>query len=262
MAADAPALAARLQAYVPPGLLALSYHAAPAQGLPTIVHANPSLITVSAWGFRPAWSDWRDVPPVIHARAETVASKPYVRQAFQTKRCPVLADGFDAWQRTGKGKVPYRIALQTGEPLACAGIWSMGQEGQRRPWSRCAILTTEANRLVAPIHNRMPVLLPPDDEATWLNPEATPAQAQACLKPFPVHVRRLAAVSPKVNAPTHNSPELLQRVETPAGARREQETAAEAGLLFPDPAPVSHRLNCGVASHASSISMIGGSCSR
>src|SRR5262249_27824320 len=124
IAADAQALAARLQAYVPPGLLAPSSNAAPAQGLPTLVHAHPSLITVSAWGFRPAWSDWRDVPPVIHARAETVASKPYVRQAFQTKRCPVLADGFDAWQRTGKGKVPYRIALQTGEPFACAGIWS------------------------------------------------------------------------------------------------------------------------------------------
>src|SRR5262249_8164340 len=79
MAADAPALAARLQAYVPPGLLAPSSNAAPAQGLPTLVHAHPSLITVSAWGFRPAWSDWRDVPPVIHARAETVASKPDVR---------------------------------------------------------------------------------------------------------------------------------------------------------------------------------------
>ena len=114
----------------------------------------------------------------------------------------------------------------------------MGQDGQRRPWSSFAILTTEANRLVAQIHNRMPVILHPDDEATWLNPEATPAQAQACLKPFPAHLLRIAAVSPKVNSPTNNSPELLQRVEMPEGTLREQETAAEAGLLFPDPAPV------------------------
>ena len=238
MAADAPALAARLQAYVPPGLLAPSYHAAPAQGLPTLVQAHPSLITVSAWGFRPAGSDWRDVPPVINARAETVASTPDVRQAFQTKRCLVLADGFSAWQRTGKGQVPYRIALQTGEPFAVAGLWSMGQEGPRRPWSRCAILTTEANRLVAPLHNRMPVILHPEAEATWLNPEATPAQAQACLKPLPAHLLRIAAVSPKVNSPANNSPELLQRVDMPESALREQETAAEAGLLVPDPAPV------------------------
>jgi putative SOS response-associated peptidase YedK len=99
-------------------------------------------------------------------------------------------------------------------------------------------LTTEANRLVAPIHNRMPVILHPDDEAIWLNPEATPAQAQACLKPFPAHLLRIAAVSPKVNSPANNSPELLQRVDMPESALREQETAAEAGLLFPEPTPV------------------------
>ena len=107
-----------------------------------------------------------------------------------------------------------------------------------RPWSTFAILTTEANRLVAQIHNRMPVILHPEDEATWLNPEATPAQAEACLKPFPAHLLRMTAVSSKVNSPASNSPELLQRVDTPAGAPHAQETAAETGLLFPDPAPV------------------------
>ena len=73
----------------------------------------------------------------------------------------------------------------------------MGQDGQRRPWSSFAIITTEANPLVAQIHNRMPVILSPEDEATWLNPEATPAQAQACLKPFPAHLLRIAAASPR-----------------------------------------------------------------
>ena len=146
IAADAKALEARFHAYAPPGLLAPSYNAAPSQGLPTILNANTYVITVSVWGFRPEWADWRDVTPVINARAETVASKPYFRQAFQTKRCLVLADGFYEWQRTGKGKVPYRIALKTGEPFAFAGIWSMGQDGQRRPWSSFAIITTEANR--------------------------------------------------------------------------------------------------------------------
>jgi putative SOS response-associated peptidase YedK len=236
--ADAKALEARFQAYVPPSLLAPSYNAAPAQGLPTILNANPYLITVSAWGFRPEGTGWRDVTPVINARAETVASQPYFRQAFRTKRCLVLADSFYEWRRTGKGKVPYRIALKTGEPFAFAGIWSMGQDGQRRPWSTFAILTTEANRLVAQIHNRMPVILHPEDEAMWLNPEASPAQAQACLKPFPAYLLRLAAVSPKVNSPANNSPELLQQVDIHTGARRAQETAVEAGLLFPDPAPV------------------------
>jgi putative SOS response-associated peptidase YedK len=239
LSTDAAALAARFQAYVPPGLVAPTYNAAPAQGLPTILNANPYIITVSIWGFRPEWADWRDVMPVMNARAETVASKPFFRQAFRTKRCLVLADGFYEWQRTEQGKLPYRIALKTGEPFAFAGIWSLGYDGQRRPRSTFAILTTAANRLVAQIHHRMPVILYPEAEATWLNPEASPAQAQACLKPFPVHLLRLTAVSPKVNSPTYNAPDLLHRVThaRPAGALREQETAAEAGLLFPDPSP-------------------------
>jgi putative SOS response-associated peptidase YedK len=235
---DAAALEARFDAYVPRGLLAPSYNAAPAQGLPTILNANPYIITVSAWGFRPGWADWRDVTPVINARAETVASKPSFRQAFRTKRCLVLADGFYEWQRTGKSKVPYRIALKTGEPFAFAGIWSLGRDGQGRPWSTFAILTTEANPLVAQIHHRMPVILHSEKEATWLNSEATPAQAQACLKPFPAHLLCLTPVSPKVNSPVSNSPELLRRVDTPGGAPHAQETAAETGLLFPDPAPI------------------------
>ena len=95
-----------------------------------------------------------------------------------------------------------------------------------------------ANRLVAQIHHRMPVILHPEKEATWLNPEATPAQAQACLHPFPAHLLRLTPVSPKVNSPASSSPDLLQCVDTPAGAPHAHETAAEPGLLFPDPAPV------------------------
>jgi putative SOS response-associated peptidase YedK len=238
--ADAAALEARFHAYVPPRLLVPSYNAAPSQGLPTILNVNPYVITVSAWGFRPEWADWRDVTPVINARAETVATKPFFQQAFQTKRCLVLADGFYEWKRTGKGKVPYRISLKTGKPFAFAGLWSLGQDAQRRPWSTFAILTTEANRLVAQIHNRMPVILQPQDEATWLNPEVSLAQAQACLKPFPAYLLRIAAVSPKVNSPVSNTPDLLQYVahDMPMGASHGQEEAAGAGLLFPDPAPV------------------------
>ena len=143
--------------------------------------------------FRPEWADdWRDVTPLIHARAETVALKPFFRQAFRTKRCLVLADGFYEWQRTGKGKVPYRITLKTDEPFAFAGIWSLVHDAQRRPWSTFAIITTAANRPVAPIHHRMPVILHPQDEATWLNQETSPARAQACLKPFPAHLLRIS----------------------------------------------------------------------
>jgi putative SOS response-associated peptidase YedK len=103
-----------------------------------------------------------------------------------------------------------------------------------------AILPTAANRLVARLHDRMPVILHLEDEATWLHPETSPAQPWGCLKPFRAHLLPLMPVSPKVNAPASNAPGLLQRVthDRHAGALHEQATAAEAGLLFPDPAPV------------------------
>ena len=192
IAADAKALEARFHAYAP-GLLAPSYNAAPTQGLPTILNANTYVITVSVWGFRPEWADWRDVTPVINARAETVASKP-------TSGRPSRRSAAWCWRtalrmaadRQGQGAVSDR---PEDRRAVCAGIWSMGQDGRRR-LEQLAILTTEANPRRA-VHNRMPVILSPEDEATWLNPEATPAQAQACLKPFPAQLLRIAAVSPR-----------------------------------------------------------------
>src|SRR5262249_47447086 len=115
------ALAERFHATVGPEILTPTYNAAPSQALPAIFNTNPHEITVSAWGFIPEWADGRpDVKPLINARAETVATKPTFRQAFRTKRCLVVADGFYEWKRTGKSRVPYRIALKSGEPFAFA----------------------------------------------------------------------------------------------------------------------------------------------
>ena len=209
---DAAALEARFQAQGAVSMISPSYNAAPSQGLPTILSTNPHAITVSAWGFLPEWADGRqDVKPLINARSETASTKPFFRQAFRTKRCLVLADGFYEWKRTGQGKVPYRIALHTEEPFAFAGIWSTVHDAQGRPVTTFAILTTDANPLVAEVHNRMPVILHPQEEAGWLNPEISPEQAQAFLKPFPADLLSVYEVSPKVNAPANNTPDLLQR---------------------------------------------------
>jgi putative SOS response-associated peptidase YedK len=198
---------------VPASLLSPSYNAAPSQGLPAILSANPQSITLSRWGFLPEWADGRpDVKPLINARAETVATKPFFKQAFRTKRCLVLADGFYEWKRTGRGKVPYRIALKTEEPFAFAGIWSTVHDAQDRLVTTFAIITTDANGVVAEVHDRMPVILHPQDEAAWVNPESSPEQAQALLRPFPAELLSVYAVSPKVNAPAHNTPDILRRV--------------------------------------------------
>jgi putative SOS response-associated peptidase YedK len=158
----------------------------------------------------PEWADGRpDVKPLINARAETVATKPFFRDAFKRTRCLVLADGFYEWKRTGKGKIPYRIALKTEEPFAFAGIWSTVHDGHGAVQQTFAILTTEANALVAQIHHRMPVILREQDEADWLNPRLSLDAAQALLAPFPADRLRMYEVSTKVNSPAYNTPDVL-----------------------------------------------------
>jgi putative SOS response-associated peptidase YedK len=213
MATNTAALEERFRAQLSTEVAVPTYNAAPSQAQLTILNDRPHAIVRAAWGFVPAWADGRsDVKPLINARAETVATKPFFRDAFKRKRCLVLADGFYEWKRAGKGKVPYRIALKTEEPFAFAGIWSAIHDAQGEAHPIFAILTTEANTLVSQIHTRMPVILWEQDEADWLNPSLALAAAQALLGSLPAELLMAYEVSPKVNSPTYNSPDLLQPV--------------------------------------------------
>jgi putative SOS response-associated peptidase YedK len=206
-------LAQRFHVVLSCEVLTPTYNAAPSQALPVICNTHSQEITMSAWGFVPEWADGRaDVKPLINARAETIATKPTFRQAFRSKRCLVLTDGFYEWKRAGKSKVPHRIALKSGEPFAFAGIWSTVHDPSGRPYTTFAILTTEANELVAQIHNRMPVILHARDEATWLNQRCAPDEAQALLVPFPADLLTLYEVSPRVNSPVYNTLDALHPV--------------------------------------------------
>jgi putative SOS response-associated peptidase YedK len=213
MATNAAALEERFHAHLSTEIAEPTYNAAPSQAQLMILNDHPQAIVRAAWGFVPEWADGRpDIKPLINARAETVATKPFFRDAFKKKRCLVLADGFYEWKRAGKGKVPYRIALKTGEPFAFTGIWSTVHDAQGVMQPTFAILTTEANALVAQIHNRMPVILREQDEADWLNPRLPLDEAQALLVPLPAELLIAYEVSPKVNSPASNSPDLLQPV--------------------------------------------------
>jgi putative SOS response-associated peptidase YedK len=213
LSSTAEALEERFHAAPSGEFLTPTYNAAPSQALPAIFNTNPHEISISAWGFIPEWADRRpDVKPLINARAETVATKPTFRQAFRTKRCLVLADGFYEWKRAGKRRVPYRIALTSGAPFGFAGIWSTVHDPSGQPYTTFAILTTEANELVAEIHTRMPVILHARDEAHWLNQRLSLDTAQALLVPFPAELLTLYEVSTKVNSPAHNTPDVLQPV--------------------------------------------------
>ena len=213
MATNPETLEERFHAHLSTELAVPTYNAAPSQAQLTILNDHPDAIVRAAWGFVPEWADGRpDVKPLINARAETVATKPFFRDAFKKKRCLILADGFYEWKRAGKGKVPYRIALKTEEPFAFAGIWSTVHDAQGIVQPTFAILTTESNALVAQIHTRMPVILREQDEENWLNPSLSLDAAQALLVPFPADRLMMYEVSSKVNSPGYNTPEALQLV--------------------------------------------------
>ena len=144
------------------------FNASPGQHLPVVLNIAPSKIQRALWGIKPEWKD-RPSRLLINARAETVNQRPTFRESFRQRRCLVIADGFYEWKATKEGKQPYRIMLKTGEPFAFAGIW---QEGAGEP--AYVILTTEANKVTQPIHDRMPVILERGERVLMAGPRICP----------------------------------------------------------------------------------------
>jgi putative SOS response-associated peptidase YedK len=172
------------------------------------------------WGLVPPWAESPSVGfKLINARAETVAEKPAYRDAFNRRRCLVIADGFYEWERDGGtaagggGRRPFHVQRAGGEPFAFAAIGSVWKDPQGEWLRSCAIVTTTANDLIAPIHPRMPVILDPDDEATWLDPETPPEHAQQLLRPLPVSLTHARPVSKAVNDARYDGPDCLLPAE-------------------------------------------------
>lgn len=163
------------------------------------------------WGLVPAWADDLAVGNrMINARAESVATKPAYRQAFKSRRCLIVADGFYEWQKNGRQKQPYYIRLKDDRPFGFAGVWEKWSKGNA-PVESCAIITTEANELVAPIHDRMPVIIPPDAHDLWLSPQAQEIELlQSLLRPYQAAEMTAYAVSTRVNSPTYTASDCIQ----------------------------------------------------
>jgi len=134
------------------------------------------------WGLIPSWAkDPAIGMKLINARAETVAEKPSFRKPFKQRRCLVLADGFYEWQKEGRVKQPYYIRLKSERPFAFAGLWDHWASADGNTIETCALLTTEPNELMAPIHHRMPVILNPDTYDDWLDPDQQDVERLATL---------------------------------------------------------------------------------
>jgi putative SOS response-associated peptidase YedK len=168
-------------------------------------------VVLLRWGLIPSWADDPAIGNrLLNARAETVADKPSFRSAYRKRRCLIPADGFYEWQKLGKQKQPYFIHLRDGALFAFAGLWEHWErDGQ--PVESCTILTTTANELVRPLHERMPVIIEPRDYPRWLDPgNQTAAGLDVLLRPYPAEAMGLYAVSTHVNNPRHEDAECLK----------------------------------------------------
>lgn len=192
-----------------------TWNAAPTQNLP-VVRFNPETgaraLDLLRWGLVPSWAkDVKIGAKMINARAETVATLPAFRKAFAKRRCIVPADGFYEWAKTDGAKIPYAVGpAEPGAVWGFAGLWE-GWKTEAGAWLRSfTILTTVANATLRPIHERMPVILPPEAYARWLGEEeATPEELQALLAPCPPDAVRVARVSPRVNSVRNDDATLL-----------------------------------------------------
>jgi putative SOS response-associated peptidase YedK len=197
--------------------LAAKYNIAPTQMVATVLHKignDKREFQQLRWGLIPSWAkDLGIGAKLINARAETAAEKPSFRSAFKHRRCLVLADGFYEWQRQQGKKQPFYFRLQDGQPFAFAGLWETWQSSSNEEITSCTILTTAANELLQPIHDRMPVILEQQDYDLWLNPQVqTPQLLQQLLRPYPAPAMTAYPVSTLVNNPRHNSPECVMPI--------------------------------------------------
>lgn len=162
------------------------------------------------WGFIPRWSsDLSSGYKMINARIESVAEMPAFREAFRYRRCLIPASGFYEWQKQGAAKQPYLVSLRGGRTMAIAGLWERWQAPDEAPIESCTILTMDANETVAPLHNRMPVIVAPEDYELWLS-GADPAALRSLLTPVPADMMEVRPVTRRVNDPSVDEASLLE----------------------------------------------------
>lgn len=189
------------------------YNIRPSQPIATILNTEPDLITYSMWGIHPFY-DKTGKMFFINARNDSMV-KPTWKKMIQEQRCLILADGFYEWQKqpNTKLKVPYRFELTSKEPFAFAGLWQYEQDDKGNKVPHSVIITTTPNELVEKVHDRMPVILTPQSEKDWLNPNIGTDEAIEMLVPYPT-VRMVSyPISTLVNKPSNDSADIIVPAE-------------------------------------------------
>ncbi len=192
------------------------YNIAPSQLLPAVVQPDAAerRFRLLKWGLVPFWAkDPAIGNRLINARSETASKKPAFRAAMRYRRCLLAADGFYEWRKTPAGKQPVYVQLRDGQLFAFAGLWESWEGPGGEVIDSAAILTTRPNDLLEPVHNRMPVILSPEQYDRWLDPDCTDAgQVEGLLGPYPSEQMRLRPVSRYVNSPANEGPRCIEPV--------------------------------------------------
>jgi len=192
------------------------YNVAPSQLVAVIPNTGDNTLSLYKWGLIPSWSKDPSIGDrMINARAESLAEKPSFRNAYRRRRCLILTDGFYEWKQSPgmKSKQPIYIRLIDDRPFAFAGLWEIWKSPEGPEVRSCTIITTQPNSLLESIHNRMPVILPPNAYSSWLAPEdRQPAQLNDLLIPYPSSEMITFPVSRMVNSPQVDTPDLIKPV--------------------------------------------------
>lgn len=198
----------------PPAALVPRYNIAPSQTIAVIAHKRDGVsrgLAMLKWGLVPSWSnDPSQGYKPTNARSDSL-HKPTFREAFKSKRCLIPADGFYEWQAVGKKKLPVHFRVDDGALFGMAGLWEFWTDGQVK-LATCCLITTDANAVVAPYHDRMPVILPAEKYDAWLDNDTPEWELKSLLVPYPAVRMTAQAANPVVNKATVEGPECLAAV--------------------------------------------------
>ncbi|MCB0495586.1 MAG: SOS response-associated peptidase [Cyclobacteriaceae bacterium] len=188
------------------------FNAAPTQLLPVITSLQPAYLNFFYWGFIPNWSKNKALATkLFNARADSLQDKISFREALTTRRCIIPADGYYEWKSIGKkSKIPYRFTLNSGGLFSLAGLWESSENDNGEEIQTFTVITTDANSIVAQIHDRMPVILTQETEKIWLNPTSDLNALKSVLVPFKANLMTSYAVSSKVNNVANDGPDLIK----------------------------------------------------
>ncbi|MDP6776070.1 MAG: SOS response-associated peptidase [Candidatus Latescibacteria bacterium] len=217
LASEAEKLRWAFPGFIFPDEIPPRYNVAPTQNVWAVLNDGTGRVCEVRWGLVPHWAkDPKIGSRMINARSETLHEKPAFRTAYRRRRCLIFADGFYEWRKDPgeKTKTPVYIRMASQTPFALAGLWERWEPGGDPPLLSCTIITTEPNPLLAEIHNRMPVILPPECHAEWLAPGEIPPDALSqLLKPFPASEMVAFPVSRQVNNPRVDTPACIEPTE-------------------------------------------------